>query len=272
MSEESFRSRRERHSRAKQNEDVVDQISPPSEDLDSNHHLSNLQNKPRISFIFYATAIFLIIASGLVGYTIGLQSKKETPTKESGKKEVISKKSETTDQTKDSEWKKVSNPTTGEVWLDELITMPSQGFVVADDVSTVDYYQVGKRDGHSIILAVLHWSDRDTTAIFEKKDDLVYYIAKPSSTAEYTEENTTTIDNFSSTVSENRTTHYDSLSYPKIINTKDGDKRLPKNTVIGDKTNGTVGETIQTYGKTKLIKNGDNYFLRTPIGTEIALQ
>lgn len=269
MSEESFRSRRERHSRSKQNDDVVDQISPPSDDMDRSPHLSNFQKKPKMSLLFYIISAFLIISSGLIGYTIGSQQKKEIPAKNSSKKEVISKKS---DQTKDDEWKKVSNPTTGEVWLDEPLAMQSQGFVVADDVSTVDYYEVGKRDGNTIILAVLHWYDKDTTALFEKKDDLVYYISKPSSTVEYTEENTTTIDNFSSNLTENSTTHYDSLSYPKTINTKDGNKTFPKNTVIGDRTSDAVGEVIQNYGKSKFIKNGDNYFLRTPIGTQIALQ
>lgn len=269
MSEESFRSRRERHSRSKQNDDVVDQISPPSENLDNNPHLSNLQKKTRISFLFYVVSAFLIITSGFIGYAIGSQSKKETPADNSTKKEIVSGKS---DQTKDDEWKRVSSPTTGEVWLGEPLAMQSQGFVVADDVSTVDYYEVGKRDGSIIILAVLHWSDKDTTALFEKKDDLVYYISKPSSTAEYTEENTTTMDNFSSNLAQNSTTHYDSLSYPKIINTKDGNKTFPKDTVIGDKTSSTIGEVIKDHGKSKLIKNGDNYFLRTPIGTEISLQ
>jgi hypothetical protein len=80
------------------------------------------------------------------------------------------------------------------------------------------------------------------------------------------------MDNFSSNLSENSETHYDSLSYPKVVSTKNGDKTFPKNTIIGDKTNDTIGEIIQKYGKTKLIKNGDNYFLRTPIGTQIALQ
>lgn len=194
----------------------------------------------------------------------------------------------------ESELKKVDETTTGEVWLDKWVKLEKQSFLLygyTDDSSDqIVYYEVGKRNNNTIIIAEVPSISNVDTLLFEKTPEgKVEFISRPSSSFVYNNDTESYMSKaLSADVSFNKDIHYDSLSYPDQIgvdnkgsvvymsNTTDlgvpySDPRTgEKDTTIKKIGNSSIVKRESTNVETKLVSIG--YYIRTPLNMMIFLR
>lgn len=184
-----------------------------------------------------------------------------------------------------------TNPTTGEKWYDEPITISNQGYYSADyDDTGATYYEVGTRGDNKIIM-VETYGIGSYYELFEKApDDTVSVVAYPNANTDQTSKyNTIYDDSYAKNVTVDRTLHYDSLSIPSSLALNSSENLTgPEYNTIGTLINPTTdGEStsvrtvIKKYGDSSLIKmekkNIDSglttyyYAIDTPLGTRVNL-
>lgn len=183
---------------------------------------------------------------------------------------------------------KFTTPTTGEKWYKEPKSLPSQAFVGASYVESVQYYEVGTRGKNTIILGDLNYGIGGSVELFEKSPDgQVRHIAQPSSTANYTTQqiDPTTEPLFVKSVAEDTSIHYDSLSIPSSvpIDNKEVVTQISYPD-LGQRlatlpTDGVETKTVKTYGQSKVVRTerkysdtgltSIGYAIQLPIGTQV---
>jgi hypothetical protein len=291
MSEESFRSRRERHHQQKEDE-VVDTIPPPSQNLDesfqSTSRAMRTSNSMRRKIFITSGLIGLLLLIGTVGYILGSKSNTSSKSLVQERKNDVSHSSSKTSavkQTNDPILAKVIQPTTGEKWYNDAKPLTSQGFVAASEVEKVDYYEVGTRGSNTIILGILYWPIQNSIELFERsKDGTVKHIARPNSQATYDPSLEYQAGTFVATVKEDTSTQYDSLSYPKTLRLSSGEvvsadvPQLGKY-ISSDYYKDVKVTSLNTFGQSKFIRTERKYVdtglttiqyvLQTPLNTEI---
>ncbi len=289
MSQESFRSRRERY---QQPELPPDDVSLPDEPLEPSSEPARLSTPPphrskkRLALIVLIA--ILLFGAATVGYLMGKNNPPVTTTKP-----TTSSRTQKTDAPDtvtvggDPILRKVMKPTTGEVWYKEPKSLPSQGFVAAEEVEKVDYYEVGTRGENTIILGVLQWPLNQSPELFERSTDgAVRHIARPSSQASYDSSYDYQPGTFVSTVSKDTTTKYDSLSYPKSLKLASGEEIKADIPMLGRPMSDDMYKDVKviplnTFGGSKLVRlerrysdtqlTAIHYVMQTPLRTEITL-
>lgn len=197
----------------------------------------------------------------------------------------------------DTNLKKVVSSTTGEVLLDEPVKLDKQGFFndstendsLNNGSDPVVYYEVGKRNGNTIIMAAVPGM-YTSYYLFEKSPEgKAEFICHPSSTAVYNSDSESYITGqLNSGISCNQDIHYDSLSYPDRIEIDDKGSfvTMPtyaslgmmyyapqtgsKDTIVKNIGDTSIVKRETTNAETKLVSIG--YYLRTPLNTMINLQ
>lgn len=186
---------------------------------------------------------------------------------------------------------KFLNPTTGEKWLTTRKSLTKQGFYkLEDDEVSAEYFEVGSRDGNTIIMSALPQVGYEIRLYEKSASGKVTLISRPDgdkfekvddSNDQYLRDSTRddiTID---------ATRHYDSLTLPRKLDIGKG-YSLPKleyptlgELELGSDNQGVktsrvrkVGQSTiymreTTYTDTKLTSIG--YILKTPLATAITL-
>lgn len=286
MSQESFRSRRERYQHP---EVPSDDIPLPEETIESPPAppVFPPQKSSKKRWLIGLAIILVLLLSGLIGYMLGQnkQTVSDAKSQKTVKPDAV-KKQDTVVVSANPVLDKVIKPTTGEIWYKEPKILPTQGFVAAQEVEKVDYYEVGTRGKNTIILGILQWPLNESAELFERSSDgAVKHIARPSSQATYDPSIDYQSGTFVSTVSEDKTTHYDSLSYPKTLKLSSGEVINTDTASLGRRLNDETYKDVTVvplniFGSNKFVRlerryidtqlTAIHYVMQTPFQTEIA--
>jgi len=178
------------------------------------------------------------------------------------------------------EMQRFLHPTTGETWLATPKKLSKQGLysnpdggteTMVDDVTgeefeyeypEIDYYEVGARDGRTIILSHVN-EMHGTYELFERTvDGVVSVIAHPThdvgSDFEYPE-----ASRYQKDVTVDKVTRYDSLSLPTSITLDDGTRLLRPDWVPIGRLVGGAGQSVVGESRREVQKIGANVIYRT---------
>lgn len=296
MTEEPYRFRHQRDNRSLSvDEETLKTIDEDSKRIMQPPPLNNpdkgsTENSKKKYIIIFAGVVAAVVLLGVVFYLGRMSSQvsktqqvSESKRSETVRKAIIDEKVDTSDLGK------FIKPTTGEKWYKEPKELPSQGYVAASYVESVKYFEVGTRDKNTIILGYLNYGIGGSAELFEKTPDgQVRHIAQPSSTANYSTQQTTVSEPlYVASVVEDTSIHYDSLSIPGALAIGNGDTvrqtEYPDLGVLSQEvgTEGVTTKDIKTYGESKVMRTERSYVdtkltsvgyvLQLPIGTQVKL-
>lgn len=236
--------------------------------------------------IFGIFLILLVIGTGLSLWYINQPVK--APQKQISK---VKQKPAKVEPAKDPALVRFLAPTTGETWLSPQKKLPDQAFFVENDgfASPARYYEAGKRQGNTIILAVAELGLGTTSILFEKTPaGVLSVILQPDSEATYNQDDMQWMKEIiKPEIVRDTTTRYDSLSLPRKLDLDKGDVvSKPAYPSIGDfieadaMSTGSPSE-VKKLGQSVLKKNEHSYvdtkltsigyYLQTPINTKVNL-
>lgn len=241
-------------------------------------------NKKKKLLILGLVCLFALAIGG--SYYVYTSQNKAEPKNMSSTKKTELKKLIVSEE--DPILKKFITPTTGEVWLSTPKELASQNYFQDTEYGDQVYYEVGKRAGNTIIMAISSYGIGSYTSLYEKTPEgKVTAILEPDGESVYNQES---IDDFARglrpEIERNMTIHYDSLTLPKSIKFGKGQiLQKPTSPTVGDLVSpehetGTITDVKElgksslkkaerTYADTKL--TSISYFIQTPINTKIKL-
>ncbi len=291
MEKEPYQFRRQRDKKP----DSIDEATLQEIDADARRTITPTQSAKtpqkhplNRKTIVGAIVVLLIALLVGVGFYVGrttVHPDKNISTKvtsKAAKEAIIQEKTDTSDLGK------FITPTTGEKWHNSPKQLPSQGYVAASYVESVNYFEVGTRGKNTIILGSLNYGIGSDVELFEKDQaGNVRHIAQPSSTVDYSSEQVSTGAEalFIPSVTEDTATHYDSLSIPKSLAIDGGDSiQQPSYPTLGQLqqdivSEGTTTRKVKQYGSSTVVRTERKYVdtgltsigyaINLPIGTQV---
>jgi hypothetical protein len=294
MEKEPYQFRRQRA----QKDNAIDDVTLQAIEADARRTITPVE-RPVVKQRFPLTKkkIFIITMLIFIGFLMaiafywGRSSVVANKKAADDKTSRVAQKAIVQDKIDTSDLGKFITPKTGESWYESPKKLPSQGYVAASYIESVDYYEIGKRADNTIILAYLNYGLDGTLVLFEKSSNgTVRHIAQPSTTIDYSGllNDTASEPLFIASVTEDIATRYDSLSIPKSLSVEGGDSVTQINTAsMGSLTSSIVTDGVATkevkrYGKSALVRQERKYVdtgltsigyaMRLPIGVQVSLK
>jgi hypothetical protein len=251
----------------------------------SSTHLPPNNSKKRKVIILTIVLAVLLIGAGAI-YWFGFKDKKPSASKD--QPATATTKPEVSQKEVDAALAKFINPTTGETWLATPKKIAGQGYLKdPEGEKLAEYYEVGKRGGKTVQISVVQ-DLGDNISLYERAvDGSVTLIARPDGDAVYNEDNEKYFgETYSTKVTVNKTTHYDSLTIPRQIDLDRGYKlskptypslgdlirptdNTPKSSEVRKLGSSSLKKSEGAYADTKLTSIA--YYLQTPLNTTISL-
>lgn len=254
-------------------EETATQPSVASEDTVSVPVRKKKGNKKRLQIIILIA--LLVVASAAAIWWFWLR---QTP---NGQNDTTVSQTPGSETALSPEMQRFLHPTTGETWLEAPKKLAKQGFYSAPDggsrtevddtgeeytaeYSEINYYEVGARDGKTIILS--HIDEMyGVYELFERSSDgTVAVIAHPthdvSKEFEYPDAST-----YRKGVTIDKTTRYDSLSLPASITLDDGTQLLRPEWVSIGQLVGVAGQATAGESRREVQKLGASTIYRTEV-------
>lgn len=183
-----------------------------------------------------------------------------------------------------------ANPTTGEKWYDEPISISKQGYFDPDYDDIANYYEVGTRGDNKIIMTESFGIGTYYELFEQSPDGVVTAVVFANGNVDQTTKSNIIYDgSFADTVIVDKTLHYDSLSIPGSLEINSTEAvTIPEYRTIGDlidpvtdSESTSVRTVVRAYGNSNLIKiekkNVDSglttfyYAVDLPLGTRVTL-
>ncbi|MFZ3009847.1 MAG: hypothetical protein WA030_02400 [Candidatus Microsaccharimonas sp.] len=183
-----------------------------------------------------------------------------------------------------------TNPTTGEEWYDEPISISKQGYFNSEYNDESNYYEVGTRGENKIIMTETYGIGSYYELFEIAPDDTITAVVFPNANTDQTSKQNAIYDgSFADSIVVDTTLHYDSLSVPNSLEVNNSETvTMPEYGTIGglinpatDGESSSVRSVVKVYGASSLIKmenkNVDSglttfyYAVDLPLGTRITL-